>query len=324
MRTLVLLLVLLTSCARPLDPYRDLVVYTSMYQDTLAGLEAELKKDFPQLRLHWYQAGSEEIAARTNAEILAGGVRADLLISSDRFWYEELAAAKVIAALPADVTAKVDPELRNGEDRYVAVSHPLMVLVYNRTLVKQGPQSFLELTRPEWKELITTGSPLASGTNFTTVAMLREKYGWDYFRKLRDQGVVSQGGNSAVIRRLQSGERSAGWVLLEDLLRLRGKDDRLVAVFPSDGATLQTNILALPVKPTDRSLALKVAAWLVSEKGQRLMTRYFMYSVLPEVAAPMGAPPLSTLKLQRPDKAFLERMSRERLEVKDQYLELML
>jgi len=83
----------LLSCQPQQDPTRELWIYTSMYKDTIADIDKELTAAFPGVKFNWYQAGSEEIAARANGEIMAGGIRADLLISSDRFWYEELARA---------------------------------------------------------------------------------------------------------------------------------------------------------------------------------------------------------------------------------------
>ena len=44
----------------------------------------------------------EAVFAKVNAEILAGGTKADILISSDRFWYEEMAQAKRLEPYQTD------------------------------------------------------------------------------------------------------------------------------------------------------------------------------------------------------------------------------
>ena len=70
---------------------QTLWVYTSLYKDTINRLKPMLAQDFPNVEFKWFQAGSEDIATKVNAEILSGRVQADVMISSDRFWYEELA-----------------------------------------------------------------------------------------------------------------------------------------------------------------------------------------------------------------------------------------
>lgn len=56
----------------------------------LPRLHPNSKKAFPHLKIHWFQAGSEDIATKINTELMAGEAKADLLISSERFWYQEL------------------------------------------------------------------------------------------------------------------------------------------------------------------------------------------------------------------------------------------
>lgn len=311
------------SCQKAFDPTKEIWIYTSMYKDTVADLSTELQKDFPGITFHWYQAGSEEIAARANGEIMAGGIRADLLISSDRFWYEELATAKMLHHFEPVGFAEVDPSLKHKNGFYTAVALPMMVMTYHKEVITNPPKTFREMTDKKWDKQFTTGSPLASGTNFTTMAMLQKHYGWEYFTRLKNNGVISQGGNSAVIRRVQTKERPVGWVLLEDLLRLKGKDDRLGIIYPEDGVVLQANVMAIAKRPYSRVLAEKVADWMLSKKGQEAMLRSYMYATRPGFPAPKGAPELKTLKMFPSNQAFLDAVTEKRIDLKDEYTEIM-
>ncbi len=294
-----------------------------MYKDTVADLDAKIKKDFPGVEFHWYQAGSEEIAARANGEIMAGGIRADLLISSDRFWYEELSRAKMLHPYKSSVFNLIPELLKNPDGNYGAVSLPMMVLTYHKEAIKNPPKTFKEMGNPEWKEKFTTGSPLSSGTNFTTMVVLQNKYGWEYFERLKKNGTIAQGGNSAVIRRVQTLERPVGWVLLEDLLRLQGKDDRLGIVFPEDGAVTQANIMAITKRHPNRALAEKVVEWLYSKAGQESMLKSYMYSPIPGYPSPKGAPDLKTLKTFEMNQDLIQKTTDGRTDIKDKYMEIM-
>lgn len=323
--SLLALLGLLASCQKAIDPTKEIWIYTSMYKDTVADLNSQLEVAFPGVKFNWYQAGSEEIAARSNGEIMAGGIRADILISSDRFWYEELARSNMLVSHKPPDWDKIPDMLKHPAGVYTTISIPVMVLTYHKEAVKNPPESFKEMALPKWKGKFTTGSPLASGTNFTTMAVLQYKYGWDYFTGLRNNGTISQGGNSAVIRRVQTLERPVGWVLLEDLLRLQGKDDRLGVVFPSDGVITHGNIMAITKKDVDRTLAKKVADWMLSNAGQASMTRSYMYSPLPDFPAPKGAPQYDVLmKNAFPwTPEFLNKITEDRIDIKDRFMEIM-
>src|SRR4051812_11887744 len=73
------------------ESQKEVWIYTSLYKDTIADIQPKLEKQFPDTKFQFYQAGSEEVAAKVNAEMAAGGSKADIVIFSDRFWFEDMA-----------------------------------------------------------------------------------------------------------------------------------------------------------------------------------------------------------------------------------------
>jgi iron(III) transport system substrate-binding protein len=323
---LVLALLPLASCTRgSVKP--ELWVYTSLYKDTIADLQPRLAAAFPDVKVSFFQAGSEEVAAKVNAEELAGGTKADLLIFSDRFWFEEMARkGRLHKHVPPGVD-QVAEALRSKDGFYSAVSLPVMVMIRHDEAVPeaQAPKTFKEMADPKWKARFCTGSPLSSGTNFTTVAFLQKAYGWDYFRALRKNDTISEGGNSAVIRRVQTQERPIGWVLLENALRLPA-DSKVKVIYPKDGPILQSNVLAITRKDGPRDAAERLAGWFFGREGQEAMTRSFMYAVMPGIDAPKGAPPLSELLATAPkwSPELLEEFMQRRESIKEEFSKIML
>ncbi|MGZ3692370.1 MAG: extracellular solute-binding protein [Pseudobdellovibrio sp.] len=297
-------------------------IYTSLYKDTIADIQPKLDAQFPDIEVKFYQAGSEEVAAKVQAEALAGKIQADVLISSDRFWYEDLAAKGSLASYKPAQSDKVADFFKHPEGYYTALSFPVMVLAYNNEAVKEAdaPKSFKELTDAKWKDKVSSGSPLASGTNFTTVAFLEKKYGWDYFKDLRKNNLIAEGGNSGVVRRLQSKERPVGILLMENVLRLTTSDPRIKFVLPNDGAVVQTNVLAL-VKKDNTDAAKKVADWMFSSEGQKAMARSFMYPSVDGEKAPEGAPEFSKVQAsaQTWSREFIGETMKSREQIKDQF-----
>lgn len=317
----------LTSCTKKSDK-PEFWIYTSMPKLVVADLNSKLTAQFPQADFKFFQAASEEVASKVGAEELAGGTRADLLIFADRFWFEEMAQFGRLHRYRPPAAVTVPDSFRNPDGFYTAVSLPVMVLVYNSDSVSaaDAPKSFKEMSDPKWKDKFTTGSPLASGTNFTTVAFLQKAYGWNWFKALRANETISEGGSSSVIRRVQTKERPVGWVLLEAALPTQFKDPRIKIVYPSDGAIVQSNILALIKKQTSRDLAEKVADWFFGPDGQSAMVKGEMYPAVPGIAGPKGSAPFSEIAAKAPkwDQATVIEFMKARESIKEQFTDIML
>lgn len=298
-------------------------IYTSLYKDTISDIQPKLEKEFPGIKFQFYQAGSEEVSAKVQAEQLAGKIQADMLIASDRFWYEEMTSKGSLLAYKTAHDKQVSTDFKHPEGYYANVSFPVMVIAYNSEVVaeKDAPKTFKELTDKKWKDKVSMGSPLASGTNFTSVAFLTKKYGWDYFKAMRENNIIAEGGNSGVIRRLQSKERPVGIVLLENVLRLSESDPRIKMLIPQDGAILQSNILAIVKKEGNQDLAKKVADWMFGQEGQQAMLRSYMYASVAGTPAPKGAPEWSEISKSAPawSQDFISETMKSRESIKDQF-----
>lgn len=323
--TFVSLLIVLTSCTKN-DPGKTLWIYTSLYKDTVADIQPLLEKEFPGVKFNFYQAGSEDVAAKVQAEELSGKVQADVLIFSDRFWFEERATlGKLLNYKPLN-SEKVNDTFKRNDGAYTTVSFPIMVLAYNSDAIseKEAPKTFKELTDAKWKGKLSIGSPLASGTSFTTVAFLIKSLSWDYFKSLRKNDLIAEGGNSGVIRRLQSKERPIGIVLLENVLRLTTSDPRIKFIIPEDGAIVQSNVLGIVKKETDQSLAKKVADWFFTEKGQAIVAKSFMYPSLSNFAGPNGAPDFALILKKAPawSNEFIAETMQSREKIKNEFTKI--
>jgi iron(III) transport system substrate-binding protein len=303
-------------------------VYTSIYKDTVNDIQPMLEKAFPDVKVNFFQAGSEEVAAKINAEELSGGTKADIVIFSDRFWFEDMAAKNRFVKYAPKGSEQVADAYKNKDGMYAAICFPVMVLIYNSDAVaeKDAPKTFKEMADPKWKGKFATGSPLESGTNFTTVAFLQKLYGWDYFKKLRANDTISNGGNSAVMRRVQTKERPVGWVLLENYLRVQDTDPKIKVVYPEDGAVLQTNNLAVIKKDAPRENAQKVADWFFSGDGQAAMVKAFMYAAVPGQQAPRGGIPFADLmaKAQKWTPELVQEFAKNRESIKEEFAKVML
>jgi iron(III) transport system substrate-binding protein len=272
-------------------------IYTSLYKEMIAEMDPALHAAIPDADIKWYQGGSENVAAKINTEIAAGGTKADLVLTSDPFWYYELKQNGKLLPYESPAAKAVGPEWRDPDHAFVTVRLPVMVIGYNSESYKETdvPTTWKELAQPKYKGKLSMGSPLESGTMFTTVALLSKMYGWDFFKSLRAMDLVAAGGNSSVITRIETAERPMGVVLIENVLKSMAKGSPVRMVYPADGTVPVPSPIAIFKESRNPEQAKRVYDWFFTETAQRIMVKGGMYSVMPGIPAPEHARPWSEL-----------------------------
>lgn len=280
----------LAGCTKRSDK-KTLWIYTSLYKDVIAQMETKLRTRFPDVDFKWYQSGSENVAARLGAELASGKTLADLVMTSDPFWYLELKAAGHLLPYESKAAERVPDRFRDKDKAFTIVRVPTVVMARNTQAVPPGtePKSWKELLDPKWTGKISMGSPLESGTSFTAVAQLVKKEGWGYFETLRRHGLLAAGGNSAVISRMETKERPVGIVLLENVLEAKKRGSPLEPIYPTDGAILAPSLIAILAKTPNPDLAKAVYDYFFDDEMQRANLEGRMYSPIPGFASPEGA-----------------------------------
>lgn len=304
---------------------RELWIYTSFYKDVYPLFEPGLARAFPDVRFKWYQAGSEKIAARILAEEKGGGTRADLLMTSDLFFYQELDELGLLAEIRGSNVESLPAGYR--APTFAVHRFPLMVLAYNPQQVAGDdvPASFADLLDPKYAGRLTMPSPLESGSTLTTVLYLYHRFGEAYFEGLRANDVLSAGGNGATLARIQSGERPVGLVLMENVLKALERGQTSVAWrIPAEGALAIPSPIAVFKRTADVELARRVADWFFSDEARAVVVKGWMYTSVAGDPPPEGAPPWSELTLHPWDLETFADWSARRQEVKTVFQRIVL
>jgi iron(III) transport system substrate-binding protein len=283
------------SAAQEGAPSGDVWVYTSMYRHVLDAFEPLLKEKLPEVRVHWYQAGSEKVSSRLEAERAAGAVRADVLATSDPFLYERLAREGAFLRYASPNVLRVPRSLLELDAHYAAARLATMILVHRRGAMAP-PASFAELVGERWKGRVAIGDPLTSGTAFTWAVFMQAKHGEAFFERLRARGAIVAGGNAAVLQKVESGEADAGVLLLENALTAKARGSPIEIVWPEDGAIVIPGPVAIFQTTRNPVAAKALVDLLLSPEGQRIIVeKGDMHAVDPRLEGPRGVPDLETL-----------------------------
>lgn len=289
--------------AKPAGPSGKLMIYTSMFPDIIEAVKPELKKAFPNLDVQWFQAGSEQVMTKLAGEIEAKKIQADVLMVSDPGYYITLKEKNLLLKFDAPNRKFVGEKYKDTEGYWTGVRLSYMLIAYNTTKVKpeEAPKTFKDLTDPKWKDKLSMANPLLSGSILTVAADLSQRYGWDYFKALKANGLKIEGGNTAVQNKLITGEYFVGIIGEENILKVSAKGEPLKVAYPTDGAVILPSPIAIFTNTQNPEAAKAVTDWWLSKDGQQaIVTKGWMHSVRDDVPPPQGAPDKAVITKNSP------------------------
>ena len=262
-----------------------IVIYTSMYEDIIDNMKDPLKKEFPNLDIEFFQAGAGTLQSKVAAELDTGKLSCDILMVAEPSYSLELKEKNILHPYKyADADKLAFDYDKEGYWYPVRVCN--MVLAYNpeKNQKSEVPNSLKDFAEnPAYKDALSMGNPLTSGTTYSSVVALLDKYGEEYFKALGTQNVAVESGSVAVTK-LETGECKAIMVLEESILKKREEEGSgLEVIYPEDGSiAVPSNIMIVNDKYSanaNTKAAEAVEEYFLSPAGQELIIKGWMYGV---------------------------------------------
>ncbi len=277
---------LLTGCNKEKE---KIVIYTSMYEDIIDDIELQLEYAFPNVDIEFFQGGSGTIQSKIVAERESGKLGCDILMVAEPSYSLELKDDGLLH--PYDYPEKdkllfdYDPE---GYWYPVRVCN--MVLAYNPEKMdrSQVPHSMKDFAADRYmRGKLSMSNPLTSGTAYSSLVGLVDKYGDEYLEELGDQDVSIESG-SVALSRLETGECIEIMVLEESVLKKRQEEgSKLEVIYPDDGCIpVPSPIMIIDDKYSanaNSKTAEAVEEYFLSPEGQEMIVKGWMYSVREDV-----------------------------------------
>ncbi len=312
------------------DVEGKITIYTSMYKQVYTGMKDVLAKEFPNLEVEFYYAGTGNLISQIAGEMGAdhtGALGCDMLLVAEPAYSLELKDYGYLHAF--DLSLKDQLRFPYDEEGYwypVRVCN--MVLAYNpeKYSPDELPKTFKEFAEnTSLKDKISMGNPLTSGTAFAAVSALTSKYGYEFFDALRANNVMIESGSTA-LGKLESGECKVIMILEESVLTKRKTDaSKLACIYPEDGNILipSTCMIVAEEKSANANLEAceAVAEWLYSEAGQNFIVKEGeMHSVIKNFpAVPYDCEKTTEYLIEKDMGVDWERTYHERDKINDEW-----
>ena len=161
-------------------PKGEVMVYTSIYPDIIDNVcKPAMSKVFPDMKVDWFQGGTEKVMTKMAGEIKAKKIGADVLMVAEPSYYLSLKKDNLLLDyVSPNLKDVITDKDEKGAWSSVRISN--MIIAYNSDKLspEEAPKSWKDLTDPKWKGKIAMPNPMLSGTAFVAVGALADKYGW--------------------------------------------------------------------------------------------------------------------------------------------------
>jgi iron(III) transport system substrate-binding protein len=260
------------------------------------------------------------VISKLQAEQQAGGMLADMLWMADIDYFEALAAKDLLLAYDPPGTGAVPARYKYDKARYHEVRLIFNTVAFNTLRVKTRPTSWQDLADPKVKGKAGVASPFYSGAAFSTLGthMTMPGFGWDFYQKLKANGVVVEQSNGTVAKKLATGEFHMVSVVDFMVRGDKAAGSPVDHIWPKEGAILIPTPFAILKSAKNAEGAKAFLRYLYSQDGQKMFVQQGYVPVLPGVAGPAGMPP-EKLEVVQTDQEYI---SKHREEMKAKYRQL--
>lgn len=281
-----------------------LVLYTSQPNTDAQQTIDAFKAKYPKVEISFVRDGTPRVMAKLRAEIEAGAPQADLLLIADAVTMEGLKKDdRLLAHDKADISA-YPAGVHDPAKFWFATKLITTGIVYN-TKAAMKPTSWLDLTKPEAKNLLAMPSPLNSGAAMIHTITLTNNLptGWGFYEALQKNGALAAGANGDILRQVATGEKLYGMIVDFMPIREKAKGAPVEFVFPSEGVSAVSEPVAILKSSKNPAAAKAFVDFLISKDGQALALKQGYVAAHPDVALPAGYPDRAAIKLMPFDAA---------------------
>ncbi|WAA12770.1 ABC transporter substrate-binding protein [Fervidibacillus halotolerans] len=268
----------------------ELSFYTSQPDEDAQKLVNAFNKKYPNIKVNIFRSGTEEVIAKIHAEKEAGKIQADVLLVADAVTFENLKNDDLLLPYKSKETEFIPEQFIDPQGMYTGTKVMATVLAVNTNHVKKIPDSWKVLTEGEAREKAIMPSPFYSGAAAYNLGIFtrQDDFTWDFYEKIKENGMAVTKGNGGVLKAVASGERAYGMVV--DFLVLRAKNDGSPVEFfyPKEGVPVITEPIGI-LKDTKNEQAAKVFVdFVLSEEGQQLASQLGYTPIRIGVNSPEG------------------------------------
>ena len=276
-----------------------LVVYTALEDDQIDGYLESFREEYPDIEVNIVRDSTGIVTAKIMAEkdnpqadVIWGLAASSLLLADKEGILEPYAPANL---------ENVQPKFRDNENppRWVGIDAWMSAFCVNTIEAEANnlpiPQSWADLTKPEYKGHIVMPNPASSGTGYLSVAailqMKGEEEGWQYLDALHENMAQYMHSGSKPCKVAGAGEYPIGISFGYRAVRQMQDGEPIKPIFPEEGSGWDVEANALVKKSQIKPAAKTFLDWAITEEvSEKYAESFAITAVKTNVPNPEGYP----------------------------------
>jgi len=260
------------------------------------------------VKVEVFRSGGSAVLRRFMQEIDAKRVIADVLTISDPAAASALIKRDLLVPFRPRHFDKIPDTVKDPQGRHIAQRLNLVGIVARTDRGVELPKNWTDLTDPRYKGRMVMPDPSFTAIQLMVVGMLSQRYGWDFYRKLRANDIMIVQGHQQVSDTLKRGERLLAAEGLDSYTwEDRQAGHKVQTLFPADGAfAIAAPTMVIKGSPHPNG-AKAFAAFMIGDTVQKLFPGEGIYAARSDVEPPPGNPPLGAIKLLPVDYDSVEK-----------------
>jgi iron(III) transport system substrate-binding protein len=277
----------------------EITIYTALEDDQIAKYLPLFEKVHPEIKVNKVRDSTGVVTAKLIAEkdnpkadAVWGLAVSSLLVADQQGMLEPYAPKGVESVNPRFKDNRTPPH-------WVGIDVWMTAFCVNTAEMEKRqlpiPQSWSDLTKPEYKGMIVMSNPASSGTGFLSVSSILqikgEKEGWAFLDALDKNIAQYVHSGSKPCKIAGSGEYPIGISFDYRAVKQKNAGEPIAAVFPTEGSGWDIEANALIKKPAINPAAKTFLDWAISPEISRLYAENFpVTAVKTDVPIPKGYP----------------------------------
>ena len=278
----------------------QVMLYSSMKDSQLEALKKGFTKKYPDIRMDYYTAGTGKVMTKLSAEERAGNIAADIIWVGEPTNYFTFKDKGMLLSYSSPEAKTIPKKLIDKDNTFCGARIVTLGLVYNVNAVKGAdiPTDWDDLAKPRFSNhLAVMTDPSFSGTTLYTVAGLSQnpKYGWEFFKKLKANGMRLEKGSTASVEKVGSGEYDISIGVDYIAMSWKKQGSPVAFVYPKSGISVIASPIAIMKASKNVKTAKLLYDYILSIDGQNVLVKAEVLPVRPEVELEKGATPVKEI-----------------------------
>lgn len=283
--SIIILLFVILGVVLSINIYRNnhsINIYTGLEEEYVEQYIKEFSKDYPDIKVNIIRDSTGVVSSKLMVE--KDNPRADVVwgINSSNIVFLDNYGL-FAPYLPKNLSEfdKRFYDTKNPTPHWMGISLATVAFTVNiKELEKRNlpiPESFEDLSKPEYKDEIIMPNPVSSGTGYSCISALMQIYGeenaWKYLDKLNKNISQYSHSGSAPTKQTAQGEYLIGIGMDFLSMQMEKSNPQIKTVFPKEGSGWDVEISALVNKKYIKDEAKIFYDWSLSEKAMKLYAK---------------------------------------------------